>query len=244
MEAARNSALGVLGAMRIKNESRHLREVLERALTVCNRILVLDDHSTDNTAEICGSFGERVCVFPSPFDGFDEARDKNFLLQKVVAEDPEWVLWIDGDEVLERSAADMLRPHLQDQRIVTYSVRIAFVWDNPDHVRIDGIWGNFTRPSLFRVRGQLKESLGFPKTRFFGNLHCGNVPAGLQGESRLLDLRLKHYGYMDPSQRRAKYEWYSTNDTHNAAEDEYRHLAEIPGARHAPGPPRIVAWQE
>lgn len=36
-----------------------------------------------------------------------------------------------------------------------------------------------------------------------------------------------------------KYEWYRKVDPHNHAEAEYRHLAEIPGARHAPV---LLAW--
>jgi hypothetical protein len=77
-----------------------------------------------------------------------------------------------------------------------------------------------------------------------GNFHCGNVPRGLAGVCRNLDVRLKHYGYMTAEQRRTKYLWYSTVDPNNAAEDYYRHLAGIPGARWAPGPPQTVQWAE
>ena len=73
-----------------------------------------------------------------------------------------------------------------------------------------------------------------------GNFHCGNIPQGLVGRIQEIDVRLKHYGYLTREQRRAKYEWYNQNDPHNISEDEYRHLVEIPGARHAPGPPLIV----
>jgi hypothetical protein len=56
--------------------------------------------------------------------------------------------------------------------------------------------------------------------------------------------RLKHYGYMTREQRQAKYKWYTTIDANNALEDNYRHLAEIRGARFAPGPPKTVPWRE
>ena len=92
-----------MGALRIKNEARWIGEVLERALALCSEVYVLDDHSTDETPAICQSFGERVRLMPSPFSGLDEARDKNFLLTRIVAARPDWVLWIDGDEVLERT---------------------------------------------------------------------------------------------------------------------------------------------
>ena len=46
------------------------------------------------------------------------------------------------------------------------------------------------------------------------------------------------------AQRQAKYVWYNERDPGNEREDQYRHLAEIPGARHAPGPAVYVPWDE
>lgn len=234
-----------LCAIRVKNEALHIREVLSAALAMCNRVYVFDDHSTDETVEICRSFGEQVTVFHSPFEGLDEARDKNYLLGKIIEARPEWVLWIDGDEVLEPSGPRRIKDAtFNGKQVVAYNLKIAYLWNDPQHVRIDGIFGRFRRPSLFRLSGQPMSRLHFPTTGFGGNLHCGNVPRGLVGRYSNLDVRLKHYGLMLGPVRQAKYEWYNLIDPNNAAEDHYRHLIEIPGARHAPGPPRIVAWRE
>jgi glycosyltransferase involved in cell wall biosynthesis len=235
----------VVGAMRIKNEAAHLDEALSAALRLCDRVVVFDDHSTDATPEICRSFGERVTVYASPFAGLDEARDKNFLLDKVCQTDAEWVLWIDGDEVLEPAGPDALRAEIERSGpAAVFSLRIAYVWNSPQLVRVDGVYGQFRRQSLFRLRGQSLERLSFRPSGRGGNLHCGNVPSGLIGDCRPLDVRLKHYGYMTPEQRRAKYVWYTQVDPNNVLEDNYRHLAEIPGARHAPGPARLVPWTD
>jgi glycosyltransferase involved in cell wall biosynthesis len=231
--------------MRIKNEAAQIHEVLSRALCLCQRVFVFDDHSVDETPQICQSFGERVTVFPSPYEGVDEARDKNYLLRKVIETNPEWVLWIDGDEVLERSGAEKLRRAAENgMRVGAYSLRIAYLWDDEQHIRIDGVYGRFYRPSFFRLKGQATKRLGFPTTGYGGNFHCGNVPQGIIGEVRGLDVWLKHYGYMTRQQRQEKYRFYTTIDPNNALEDNYRHLAEIPGARHAPGPPQLVPWTE
>jgi hypothetical protein len=234
-----------LGAMRIKDEARHLSEVLERALAFCERVYVFDDHSTDQSDAICRSFGTRVRVFPSPFEGLDEARDKNYLLDEIVRANPEWVFWIDGDEVLERRGPQRLRLAADNAGLTAaFSLQISYLWEDEQHIRVDGIYRNFTRPSFFRLRGQSLSQLRFWPTGRGGNFHCGNVPRGLVGEVRPLKVRLKHYGYMTAEQRRAKYEWYITQDPNNALEDNYRHIAGIPGARYAPGPPRIIAWVE
>lgn len=232
-----------LGAMRIKDEARHILEVASHMLPLCHQVYVFDDHSTDGTPEICRSFGDRVVLYPSPFTGLDEARDKNYLLQKLVQAAPEWVLWIDGDEVLERSGPEKLRLAAHQGRTVAACyLQIAYLWDTPQQVRVDGIYGHFRRLSFFRLRGQSTARLYFPATGYGGNFHCGNVPRGLEGMERSLNVRLKHYGYMTAAQREHKHRWYNQMDPNNPQEDYYRHLAGISGARYAPGPPQIVPW--
>jgi glycosyltransferase involved in cell wall biosynthesis len=234
-----------LCAMRVKNEGRYIQEVIGRALELCEHAIVLDDHSTDDTAAICRAFGERVTLIPSPFEGFDESRDKNYLLSRIVERNPEWVLWIDGDEVLERTGPEKIRAAATaSPETAAFSLRVAYLWNHPNQVRVDGIYSNFSRASLFRLRGQAIPSLQFVPTGFGGNLHCGNVPQGLTGPTKALDVRLKHYGYLSKEVRMKKYHFYSTVDPNNAAEDNYRHLAEIRGARFAPGRARLVPWQE
>jgi glycosyltransferase involved in cell wall biosynthesis len=234
-----------LCAMRIKNESENIAEVIASVLPLCARVFIFDDHSSDTTVEICRSFGDAVTIFPSPFEGIDESRDKNYLLAKIIEAAPEWVLWVDGDEVLERSGPEQIRRVMHTKQGANiYSLRIAYLWDDVERIRVDGIYGRFARPSLFRLAGQQHTRLRFQATEAGANLHCGNVPLGIAGSARTLDVRLKHYGYLSLQQRQRKYEWYNLVDPGNMLEDCYRHLIEIPGARHAPGPPRFEMWKE
>ena len=230
-----------LAALRIKNESARIHEVITSVLPLCDRVLIFDDHSTDETVEICRSFGEAVTVLYSPFEGLDEARDKNHLMAEIQQLEPEWVLWIDGDEVLEKNGPDKLRRAADQHRgQPSYSLRVAYLWDDDRQMRTDGIFGRFQRPSMFRLAGQPPSRLRFKATHYGGNFHCGNVPARLAPGAVRLNVWLKHYGYLTREQRLRKYRWYNKIDPNNHAEDRYRHLAEIPGARFAPGPPRIV----
>jgi hypothetical protein len=234
-----------LCAMRIKNEASHIREVLAQALRLCQRAFVFDDHSSDDTVAICRSFGESVTVFPTPFEGLDEARDKNFLLEKITEENPEWVLWIDGDEVLESTGPAQIQAAVaQSATAAAWYMRIAYLWDDPSQVRVDGLFGGFRRLSLFRLRGQPLSRLTFRSTGHGGNFHCGNVPHGLFGEHRDLSVRLKHYGYLTEQQRINKYAFYTSADPGNQLEDNYRHVLGVRGARHAPGPVRLIPWVE
>jgi GT2 family glycosyltransferase len=235
----------ILCALRVRNEAVHIGDVLSRALGLCDRAYVLDDHSTDATVEICQAFSDRVEVFESPFADLDVARDKNYLLGKIIEAAPAWVLWIDGNEELERSGPGALRDAAaRHPGAAAFSLRIAFLWDSADQVRIDGIFGRFRRPSFFRLAGQPLPRLHFPSAGPGPNLHCGNVPLGLVGRQLDSNVRLKHYGYMTEEERWEKYRWYNRIDPDNQVEDRYRHLVATPGAVHAPGPVQLIPWSE
>lgn len=233
----------IIGALRVKNETDHICEAIQSILPMCEQVFVFDDHSEDDTVRLARACDARVSVMISPFEGTDEVRDKNYVLDALIQINPEWVLWIDGDEVLERSGPATLLELSSDPRIALASLKIAYLWDDPNQVRIDGIFGAFRRRSFFRLRGQ--HHLRFRPSGAGGGFHCGNVPQRIRdGEERALDVRLKHYGYLNAEQRQRKYEWYNALDPNNASEDCYRHLIGIPGARYAPGPPRFEPWTE
>lgn len=237
--------------LRVRNESRWIKEVIEGCLRATPYVLVFDDNSTDDTLAIAAKAG--AMVIPSPFREeprvIDEARDKDWVL--LCARElwnPDWVLMVDGDEVLMGADLDTLREAIAPEQddVDAWSFQIVYLWDRPDQIRVDGIYGDFFRPSLFRARGS---TLLFRRTPYGGNFHCSSVPADrILGHVRL-PVRLKHYGYIDREQRIAKWHWYNSIDPRNEFEDCYRHMVlgdvdELPASaklKHA-GPLRLAPW--
>lgn len=203
--------------LRIKNEQRWIARVLESILPLCDRIVVLDDHSTDETREICRSYSQ-VQLYESPFEGTNEARDKNWLLGKVMESSPEWIVATDGDEILADGQQDRLR-QLMRGRHSCFSLRVLYLWNDWNTVRMDGVYGDFHRESIFRPNGSL-----FPMAPDRANFHCGNVPVGNRLARCVLDVPLLHAGYMHRADRERKYAWYNKLDPDNSGEDWYRHM--------------------
>jgi glycosyltransferase involved in cell wall biosynthesis len=212
----------IVGMMRIKNEARWIERVLRSMLPACERIFILDDHSTDGTPELCATFSQ-VTLFRSEFQGLDETRDKNWLIAQVEAEVPSgsWVVAIDGDEELAPGGADAILRMTRDPNAYQNAFRfhIQYLWDSETQWRVDGIYRNFHRASMFRLKhGQ----------RFFSNngggFHCGNVPE--QFNCPRTDIRVLHYGYMNREDRIRKFEWYNAPDKQPIpeVEDGYRHM--------------------
>lgn len=209
-------------------------QVVKSMLPVCERIFILDDHSTDSTDEICRNIDPRVTVYHSKFEGLDESRDKNFLLQRIhdfVSEDylngdpksPYWVLALDGDEVLEKNSAEKIQNIISNTNKNCFAPQILYLWDGPNRVRIDGVYSKFYRPSLFRLFNRNFKFMSTPWGNG-ANFHCASVPQELIHSHGWMPVKVWHYGYMNPDQRRRKYDWYNKIDPDNQNEDCYRHI--------------------
>lgn len=203
--------------LRVRNEARWIEPVLRSIQGCCDEIHVMDDGSDDGTPEICERMG--VNLYHSPFSTLDETRDKNWLLDRIESKTiPDVILCIDGDEELEPGGAEVLRASAQSG--TCWSLKVAYLWNDPRTVRTDRVYGRFQRASMWRhTRG-----LRFPATGNGGNFHCGNVPVSVRKSIIQLPVKLLHYGYMHSEDRIRKYRWYNQKDPNDAIEDFYRHI--------------------
>ena len=229
----------IAGMMRVKNEERWIEESVRSLLPLCRTVHVLNDSSTDRTERILLDLNKEfsyvdhynrtvrnfVLNHQSPFEGLDEQRDKNYLLGvalKWLA--PDWIIHIDGDEVLDQGAAGIIRHYAEtcSPEVQAFVFKVDYLWDRPDQYRVDGRYDTFWRGSMFRVKGLTR---GFKSTAWGNgaNLHCLNIPAGIVNAIQV-PVRLKHYGYMDKADRLKKWEYYNRVDSHNQVEDCYRHM--------------------
>jgi len=231
--------------LRVKNEGRWLRRVLEAIKPLCDRIFVFDDHSGDSTPIIAKQTG--ATLFRSEFTGLDESRDKDFLLSKlyeaVPQEDkhyangnpecPYWALAIDGDEELVKGDDRIIRQAIMRPGIHAYCLRIPYLWNDAGHIRVDRVYRTFERlgrPSLFRL---MNHEFRFLKTPFGRgpngepvNFHCSSIPQEMLSHAQACAARLMHWGYLNREDRLRKFYWYNTIDPNNAAEDCYRHMVQ------------------
>ncbi len=210
----------VVGCLRVKNEARWVKRVIASILPVCDVVLVMDDHSTDDTALICDAM-PRTAVYLSPFDDLNEARDKNWLLTAAMKrpENPDWILWIDGDEILAPEFVDVIKANLRSPKMCM-SFRIKYLWNDEHTIRTDGVYGDYRRQSMFRPIAGAK---------FLGSapgFHTGNVPLSLWGSCLYPEVTLLHLGYLHREDRIRKYRWYNEQDSNNEREDCYRHVVQ------------------
>lgn len=221
--------------IRAKNEGRWIERVIESVKAICeNRIYVMEDGSVDDTAAVAREHGAAVLTSPFVGEGFNEVRDKDWLLGQVVKDcAPDWILAIDGDEELEPGGCEKLRRALEvNPPVDCFSLRVLYLWDSVEQFRFDGVYEKMARQSLFRGNA----GLSFRSYYEGGGanhcgLHCSNAPdlGGARGGMRLATMPtayLLHYGYLHRADRIRKFEWITKLDPDNAAEDFYRHMVQ------------------
>ncbi len=104
--------------MIVKNCAQTLRPCLASLNGAVDELVIGDNESADNTAAIAREFGAHVFTVPGTGD-FAHAR--NTVLAKMTTD---WVLVLDGDEVLPAHAAQWIRSAIQNRAIDTYRVDV------------------------------------------------------------------------------------------------------------------------
>ena len=217
----------IVAGLRIKNEERWIEKTLASLSEICSEIVILDDGSTDNTVKICKGFPKVVDIRSQSNLPFDEARDRNTVLQMALKRNPEFFLTIDGDEIIQKHAREVLLEELlvlyPDSPMFEFHVLV--MWDKPNQYRYDSLYSNIWAKKLIRISRQPR-NLFYPTTPMPGNLHGTLLPTNSIGWKESVRSRMKifHYGNYDEDLRQQKYKFYTTKDPGNKLFDEYIHV--------------------
>lgn len=129
----------------------------------------------------------------------------DFVCSDVAALEPDWVLFLDMDEVPDerftRQKAEELAGKPYD---ICYHFWIMELWDDEEHYREDY---TFETPRFFRFIEDPRHLNFFPIP-----LHCGNVPELHSMKATHSDQVIKHYGLIERQTRERKYERYQKYD--------------------------------
>ena len=200
-------------SMRIKNMSMWIGDSLSETSKIADHIVILDDGSTDDTPNICRKF-PKVRYYRQLRPVSDQVRDKNKLLKYTLALKPDWILALDGDEVLEKKAASKILEEIssidpQNPQYTIFRIRLLYFWNDLTHYRNENSkWGQFWKDALWTTWGQNLNTLQFLPSGFAENHHCGRIPKGITGNRKDIDVWAKHYGYVYFWQRRQKADFY------------------------------------
>ncbi|OAT80852.1 glycosyltransferase family 2 protein [Desulfotomaculum copahuensis] len=225
-------------AMLVRNEAdRYLEKVLRHAAQYIDSAVILDDASEDQTAAVCRRVlaGKPLLLVSNREPSFaNEIVLRKQLWDLAAGTNPEWLLFLDADEIFEERAVAELPRLAADPEVMVYSFRLYDMWDE-GHYREDACWcaHHFHRPFMVRhlpgFSGRWRET---PQ-------HCGRLPlniAELKGANS--SLRIKHLGWMKPADRLAKYYRYKKLDPAGRYGNNGQYLSILDPK------PRLAPWED
>ena len=201
----------IVALCRVKNGGEIFHKCLTKVASMVDTVLVFDDNSTDNTAEIAQKFSN-VIYHKSEWNTLDEARNRQWLLDKAREIKADWCWIFDHDEIPSDKLYQNLRKIVENanpEKDLICFKREDF-WDNDKQVRLDGVWGTFWQGRLFRVRKQ--NVVKSNDVKGDANFHCtahGYIPHQCID---YLPYKIWHYGNMTAQERLRKYLWYTKSD--------------------------------
>jgi glycosyltransferase involved in cell wall biosynthesis len=212
---------------RLKNEERWIEHSIKSIYDFCDEIVILDDNSTDDTKKICSQFDKVVNIYTKTDSSFDEARERNLLLNMAIKRKPDVLLSLDGDEIflpdsgkIIEEEIDILYPEAQ-----VFEFQLLTLWDGPSKIRWDGISSSFWQKRMFRLKDQPTD-LKINNSPYPGNFHCGSIPSNTIGMdcSVKSNAKIFHCASFDEPLRKKKHEWYVSRDSNNPLTDNYQHM--------------------
>ena len=201
---------------KVKDEIDLIKDALDQYLLFSNKIVLMDNGSTDGTLEIIHEYMKR---YRGRFIFFEETkyaegRNCNKMLDLARDDGADWVLKIDTDEFFEDFLFDndcaVLKGYLRSDldavafRIYHFDYRAELIGFNPwkDYYRIDGgALSMATKPQIRLVR--VIPGMTFP----IGDIHSSHI-IGYGPNFGFSRVRIKHYSLRSKEQAFQKYKLY------------------------------------
>lgn len=200
----------------MRNEAdRFLPSWLEAVTQFADRIVVLDDGSTDGTAELLA--GEQVNVVSRPAQMFgNEWAARRDLWRAATNDAPGWVLWLDADQIPSNDPREVLPENAQ---YATF--RVFDLWSD-DTYREDAWWTGHMRhwwPAV-NMRWLPHDFVDEWPNRGW---HSGHVPMNLpQGPTwQAVGCAILHYAYSSPELRAQKAAMYGALASHLTQKERF-----------------------
>lgn len=182
---------------------RFLPGLFENLTGQVDGVVALDDQSTDESRAFVESQSLLLELLTVPLGAQEELEDsKNRprMTRAAWEHDADWLLGIDADERVEqgfRERAEREIDRAEAEGHAAMWVPFLELWDAPDQVRVDGVWGEKRKACLFKA----DRSHQFEERRLHSNWASWPYPPG--GFPRA-DLRLYHLRMIRPEDREAR----------------------------------------
>jgi hypothetical protein len=203
----------LLALVAFRDEMRFLPGLFQNLEGQVDGVVGLDDQSRDGSAGFVASQPLTLDVLTVPHGAqaeLEDGRNHRALTEAAWAHHPDWLIGVDADERVERDFRDRAEREIRRHGADVDALWVAFreLWDAPNLMRVDGIWGQKRKACLFRASADHR----FDDRR----VHAIWASWPPRGEDYpQADLRLYHLRMIDPADRARRLERYRRIDPEN-----------------------------
>jgi len=185
---------------------------LVRCLDNCKKwakdIFIYDDCSNDGSQEIYLRYTEPKNIILSQERRFrNEIFNKQCLLELTLASNPDWIVWQDGDAILDHQLTlnlESILGSVQNEGCEGMKVHYLNLWRHPAYYRLDNKFNNLWTLSFWKNTGQLR----YEPTE---GLHHPQYPLGIDlCKIAKRDHQIIHFGFSSEEQIVRKYLTYKS----------------------------------
>lgn len=207
--------------MLVRNEKfRYLDRVLTQLNTIADRVVIVDDASTDGTPEyISDTIQVPLSLYVNSEHQFgNEIIVRKQLWEKTISVESQWYLFLDADELFNENHLELIRPFLPNIKHGCMGVRFFDMWSET-HYRYDPLW----HPNDFHSAFFVRHYPDFPYKWMERAHHTGRIPFNAVDMGIFnSEIQVKHMGWAKQEDRIVKYHRYMEYDP----KGEYGSLAQ------------------
>jgi glycosyltransferase involved in cell wall biosynthesis len=185
-----------------------IHECMSKLSEIVDDIVIVDNGSTDGTIEAYDKYSKIKKVLHTV--GFNEGRDKIMVLDEAKRLNPDWILWIDADEVFENNFSRSVVEKYMCSKYNRITFRMCNFWLDRIHCRYDNPYYLYTLHPQRSMWRNMSTAYFFDK-----KIHNGDIQ-GVLGKSYISPYRLKHFGYSDADKMRQKKALYIQTDSNSS----------------------------
>lgn len=206
-----NSPKIVVGSLVYNEEHRFLEKYLLNIKKYADKIVLIDDGSTDNSLKICKEVTKNVFKSNRLFIKNEvELRNALWVKCSELCNNGDFILIQDCDEFLHDDSIEHLKEEVNTCVTLegdAIAWRLYDMW-NETQYREDSYWSAHKRWWIHMVRYNNQIKYMWKNTK----LHCGRIPINSYYNAFPSKLQILHMGYSKEDLRKEKYNFYITTD--------------------------------
>jgi glycosyltransferase involved in cell wall biosynthesis len=214
----------VICLLPVRNGANDLPMYLDSVSRYVDGVIALDDGSTDETTEILQNSPIVLKILHNPrrdtYVGWNDLQNRMRLLKEAEYYGPDWIIWLDADEILEPSDASVLRHFIERQAIhrTAYAFEVLRMIDDLTTYDKCAFWV----PRLY----SFENGYSLPER----NLHFYLIPEQFSNQNPVnTSLRIMHRAGVTEARRTARFDKYNECDPERQWQDSYDNILMPPG---------------